>query len=195
MSWLSEESLLLARNWDTFEDILKAEKRLLGELSHLLLSIESNLSQHDWWEDGWHFVPHREDQVYISRKEWQVDGTFLVWIGVEAFTPERVFGTQSSPQLYVWVARNQYGLAQILANAIEASKGEKLGEVDHSQTAYVVKHSVQKCLPEKVEEFDIIVSRQITDFFAHYARVLSRLDGVIRDHIADLKRENIAANS
>ena len=67
MSWLSEESLLLVRNWDTFEDILKAEKRLRGELSHLLFSIESNLRHHDWWEDGWHFVQHREDQVYISR--------------------------------------------------------------------------------------------------------------------------------
>jgi hypothetical protein len=190
MSWLSEESLLLVRNWDTFEDILKAEKRLRGELSHLLFSIESNLRQHDWWEDGWHFVQHREDQVYISREEWQVDGTFLVWIGVEAFTPERVFGTQSSPQLYVWVARNQCDLAQTLAEAIEASEGEPLGEIDHRQTRYVVKHPVQTCLPEKVEEFDDIVSRQIADFFAHYARGLSRFDGVIQDHIADLKREH-----
>ena len=177
MSWLSEESLLLVRNWDTFEDILKAEKRLRGELSHLLLSVES-------------FVQYREDQVYISREEWQVDDTFLVWIGVEAFAPERVFGTQSSPQLYVWVARNQCDLAQTLAEAIEAREGEPLGEVDHRQSGYVVKHSVQKCLPEKVGEFDNIVSRQISDFFAHYARVLSRFEGVIRDHVADLKGEH-----
>jgi hypothetical protein len=191
MNWLAEESLLLVRNWDTVEDILKAEKGLRGELSHLLFSTESNLRQHDWWEDGWHFVQHREDQVYISREEWQVDGTFLVWIGVEAFTPERVFGTQSSPpQLYVWVARNQCDLAQTLAEAIEASEGEPLGEIDHRQTGYVVKYPVQKCLSENVEEFDNIVSWQITDFFAHYARVLSRFDGVIQDHVADLKREH-----
>ena len=99
MSWLSEESLLLAKNWETVEDILRARRRMRGELSQLLLSIESELSQHEWWEDGWRFIEHREDQVYISREHWRVGRGFLIWIGVERFGPERVFGTASSPQL------------------------------------------------------------------------------------------------
>jgi hypothetical protein len=189
MSWLSEESLLLAENWDTVEDILKAKDRLGSELSKLLLSVESELSRHDWWGDGWRFIQYRENQVYVSREDWRLDGAFLVWIGVEMFGPEGLFGTASSPQLYVWVGRKQHDLAQTLAEAIEESEGETLGEIDHRETGYVVKHPVQKCVPGEVEGFDDVVRGQIAEFFAHYAKVLSRFDGMIQDRISRLREE------
>ena len=56
MGWLSEESALLAQNWHTFEDIRRAEQGLRRELSELLLGLESDLRQRDWWHDGWRFV-------------------------------------------------------------------------------------------------------------------------------------------
>lgn len=189
MAWLSEESLLLAENWDTVEDILRAKERLGGELSKLLLSIESELSQQDWWEDGWRFIPHRDDQVYTSREQWKVGRSFLIWIGVERFTPKRVFGEGSSPQLYVWVLRKHRDLAQVLADEIEECEGEPLGEIDHNQTGFVVKKSLQRCVPEQVEEFDEIARREIADFFAHYATLLSGLDGIIQSHISGLRRD------
>jgi hypothetical protein len=195
MAWLSEESLLLAENWDTVEDILKAKDRLGGELSKLLLSVESELGQHDWWQDGWRFIQYRENQVYISREDWRLNGTLLVWIGVEMFDPERLFGTASSPQLYVWIARKQHDLAQALADAIEGSEGETLGDVDHRETGYVVKQPVQKCAPEEVEGFDDLVRQQIAGFFAHYAKVLSRFDGMIQKRIGRLKEERLATDS
>lgn len=94
MTRLSEESLLLIENWDTVEDILKAVDRLKGEISSVLHSVESELVTQDWWQDGWCFVPHRNNQVYISKESWRSKG-YVVWIGVERFDPERLFG--SSP--------------------------------------------------------------------------------------------------
>lgn len=98
MNQLSEESQLLVENWETVEDILDAVDHLEEELSSLLTSVESDLAEQDWWEDGWRFVPHRDDQVYIAREDWRVEHRFLIWIGVEKFVPKRVFGTRS-PQL------------------------------------------------------------------------------------------------
>ena len=187
MSWLSEESLLLAENWDTVEDILRARSRLGGELSELLLSLESELSQHDWWEDGWHFIQHRKDQVYISRQQWRPGRSFLIWIGVEHFNPDRVFGESSSPQLYVWVLRKHKELAQVLADAIEDREGEPLGEIDHNETGYVVKQDMQSCMPEEVEGFHDVARGQIVDFFIFYGEVLSDLDDVIQEHISGSK--------
>ena len=187
MSWLSKESLLVAENWDTVENILRAKERLGRELSKLLVSLEAELSQQDWWEDGWHFVRYREGQVYMSREQWRPRKSFLIWIGVERFSPECVFGESSSPQLYVWVQKSHRDLAQILADAIEEREGDPLGEVDHNKTGYVVKHDVQSCMPEEVEAFDDVARGQIVDFFAHYAEVLSDLDNVIQEHISSSK--------
>lgn len=188
MDWLSEESALLAQNWQTFEDIRRAEQKLRSELSELLRTLEADLSQYGWWGDGWRFVHYRADQVYISREAWRTKSGFLLWIGVEAFTPERLFGTESSPQLYVWVTSEGSDLSQPLAQAIEEYGTDILGEVDHGQSKYIVKHSVQKCLPEEVAGFDAVVSQQIVAFFSHYAELLTRLDDLIQDNLAEVNR-------
>jgi hypothetical protein len=183
MSWLSEESLLLAKNWDTVEEIFEAEQRLRRELATLLHSVEREVSKRDWWQRGWVFVRHHDTQVYISHSKWQVDDVYTVWIGVEDFTPRSVFGMDSPPTLYVWVTRKQYELAQALAREIEEIEAEVLGELDHRISGYVVKHSVSKCLPEEVDEFAARTRHQIAEFFAHYAQVLWQLDGVIEDYL------------
>ena len=195
MSVFSEESILLAKNWDTVEDIFKAEKRLRGELSSLLLSIEPKLTRHDWWRDGWSFVPCQESQVYISNQNWWVDDDFAVWIGVEGFTPQAIFGMESPPTLYVWVAGKHYDLAQMLAEEIEKSESEPLGEIDHRTSGYVVKHAVRKCLPEGIEEFGEVVRKQIADFFVYYAKVLWGLDAVIRSYLASLGEEGSTSST
>jgi len=80
MSIFSEESKLLAKNWDTVEDIFNAEKRLRKEMSSLLLSIESELVKNNWWwRDGWVFNQYQESQVYISNQHWQINDTFAIW--------------------------------------------------------------------------------------------------------------------
>ena len=189
MVWLSEESLLLAKNWETVDDILRAKKRLCEEMSSLLLSLERELIQQHWWGDGWTFVRYQEAQVYISHQEWWSEGQFLVWIGVEGFTPERVFGTESPPTLYVWIANRQHDLAQLLAEAIEEKTGDVLGEIDRRATGYVIKHAVLKCLPGEVEGYAEAVHQQIIEFFAYYAKVLQKHKELIQDRIEELRSE------
>ena len=153
----------------------------------LLHSIESELAEHEWWQDGWVFVRYSEGQVYISHRVWQVADQFAVWIGVEGFIPDKIFGLESAPDLYVWVTHHcGGGLAQKLAQELEKLEEEPLGEIDHRASRYVVRHSVRKCLPEEAEGFGQTVCRQIADFFTHYARVLRGLDEVILDHKKEL---------
>jgi hypothetical protein len=183
MSWLSEESLLLAKNWDTVEAIFEAEQRLRRELTSILHTVEQELSKREWWKDGWVFVRHQDSQVYVSQVKWQVGDVYTVWIGVEGFAPRAIFGMESPPMLYVWVARKEYELAQALAREIEKIEEEVLGELDHRATGYVVKHGVSKCLPEEVDGYAERVCHQIVEFFAHYAQVLWQLDGIIEDYL------------
>lgn len=188
MSWLSEETLLLAKNWDTVEDILQTANRLQGELTPVLASVGRELREQGWWDEGWRFIEYRNDQIYISSEKWRVGNGFLIWIGVERFRPRRVFGTGAAPQLYVWVGRKQHGLAQRLARAIEEEEGEPLGDIDHGANGYVVTQPVRKCVPGEVEEYDEGVRGQIAGFFAHYAEVLSGLDGMIHEYIAGMEK-------
>ncbi len=189
MSILSDESMLIARNWDIVEDIINAKKRLGKELASILVSIESELTKNSWWRDGWVFNPYYESQVYVSNQQWQINDTLAIWIGVEGFSPKHIFGIESPPNLYVWVAKRRYDLAQMLAEQIERSDHEILGEIDHRTSGYVVKASVKKCLPEEVEEFGEAASKQIVDFFAHYAQILWDFNPMIQDYLANLKTE------
>jgi hypothetical protein len=195
MAQLSEESLLLVENWETVEDILKAVDRLTAEVSSVLHSVESELVEQDWWEQGWYFVPYRDNQVYISREDWKLTKSYLIWIGVERFDPERLFGTPSPPQFYVWVLKKHSQLAAALAEAIAESEEDVLGEVDHTQSGYVVKHPVPKYLPGEIDGFEESVIRQIARFFAHWAQALSSFDEMIQHYIAGLKKKASAAGS
>ena len=112
----------------------------------------------------------------------------MLWIGVETFTPERLFGTESPPRLYVWVTSDGCDLAQPLAQAIEERGTDVLGDVDHSQSRYVVKHPIQKCPPGDVAGVDAVVSQQMVAFFSHYAEVLTRLDDLIQGKLAAVNR-------
>jgi len=189
MTRLSEESLLLVENWETVEDILKAVDRLKAELSSVLHSVESELMEQDWWQDGWCFVSHRDNGVYISKESWKLTKNYLIWIGVKGFDPEPLFGTASPAQFYVWVLKKHRALAGALAQAIEETEETEedvLGEMYQTQSGYLVKHPVPKYLPGEIDGFEETVSGDIVEFFGHWAQVLSRLDETIQDYIANL---------
>jgi hypothetical protein len=184
MIMFSKESILLAKNWDTVEDIFRADKQFRRELIAFLMSIKTELVKHDWWPNGWVLVHYTDEQVYISNKRWLADGVYAVWIGVEGFTPEGLFGSEAPPWLYVWVTQGRVDLARMLAEQIEASEYGVLGEIEHDdESLYVVASMVRKCLPDEVEGFEQVTRRQILDFFVHYAQVLGSLDKVIRDSL------------
>ena len=182
MKKFSEESILLVKNWDTVQDIFEAEKQLRKELSSLLFSVESELTQNGWWQEGWIFVRYQESQVYISNQDWRSNDEFAVWIGIEGLVPECIFGMGSPSTLYVWVSEKP--LAQMLVEQLEEGEYEILGVIDHRSSGYVVRHAVRKYLPgEDIEKFGEIVRNQILDFFVHYAKIIGRSDKIIKSYL------------
>ena len=178
MGRFSEESVLLIQNWETVQDILQAEKRLRQELSTMLNALAQDLRQADWWEDGWRFVQPSEAQIYISHQAWQADGESVVWIGIEDFAPNQVFGLEIPPNLYVWVSGRRNDLAQALIEELER-EGGYLGELDYRASGYVVRQALQKCLPEEIQSYETGVREQTVAFFEFYARNLRQYDDLI----------------
>ena len=184
MPGLSEEALFIARNWETVEDILTATQRLRDELAKVARSAVQSLADRPWWSAGWEARSSSQSPAYICREHWVAGSAVAVWVGTERFTPESVFGAASPPLLYVWRPPTFAELGSELAAALEAGGHVVIGELDSKPTSgYMVRHHVQKCLPEELEGFTERVTGQIVEFMEHYAKVLMELDEVIRRHL------------
>lgn len=186
MSLFSAESLLVAKNWEIIEDIIKAKEQLRNDLTKFLLSLEADLSSQDWWATGWEFVHYQDSQIYISHEKWSSEGDYAyyaVWIGVEGLIPERIFGLEPAPNLYVWTANKRYNLAQELVNHLVQEGAEIIGELDKRATGYVVKEPLKKCLPEEVEGYLDLIRQRIIEFLTYYAQLLPKFDHVIQKHV------------
>lgn len=172
------ETLFLIQNWDTVQEMLSAIEGLKMELSELLLSVRPALEDLEWWSPGWEFVEYKPGQVYIWNAQWPALDGSVVWIGVEMFTPESVFGNTTPPRLYVWVTggQSQRERARSLARRITEAGEPVVGQVTaNASSGYVVRHPVTKCLPEGAEGYPDAVREQVVAFIDHYARLLSDL--------------------
>ena len=180
----SEESLYVARNWQTVTDIIQAGQTLRTEMERELLAIGDDLSLRPWWDSGWSLVIRDAGQVFVSRADWRVGDQYFVWIGVERFRPESVFGLDDPAELYVWVAGKRYELASALADTLRDGDGP--GEVDHKPgNAYVVRQAVAKCLPDAVEDYFTRAREQLLAFFDHYAAMADLWDPIVRRHVSE----------
>ena len=188
MSWLSEESVLLAKNWEVVQDILGSVEAFKGELTSLLLSLKTILTGKEWWRDGWVFVTAQAAQVYIANRNWHIEIEHPIWIGVEKFDIDNVFGTAPAPQLYVWVGGSHRDLGRLLSEWIAESDYEVLGEISFGANGYVIRGHVRKCLSEdELGTFDDAAREQIVGFIAHYAQALWSFDAEIRRYVASLE--------
>lgn len=185
MTVLSPETLLIAKNWDTVEEILKAKEKLESEFSQLLQSIEPELAKTDWWSDGWVFVNRNREQVYISKPAWKVEDTYVLWIGVEIFNPSAIFGVGQPAQLYVWSPQKHRPLAQRLVEKLAQKEELILGEIDNrSANTYVVRQEIRKWLPDAADTFGPETRQEIIDFFTHYARMFGPLEQLVQDYLS-----------
>ena len=181
MTEFSEEDRLLIEDWDTVEDLLEAVEALREKLFAVLESIGPDLRATDWWHDGWVLVGKRKEELYMSNQAWRSDGDYAVWIGVEEFTPDAVFGSGTPPVLYVWVSGKRYELKRQIAEAIVSGEHDMAGEVDRDPgSVFVVRTWLSKCLPEDVGSYADTVREETVAFFAHYANVLTGLDDIIQ---------------
>jgi hypothetical protein len=165
---------------------MKAVEKLRSELNKLLRSLGADLVKQDWWNDGWEAVENNVSEGYIANERWDLGSDYsdyAVWIGVEGFSPERIFGQESPPILYVWISNRRNDLAQRLAKELEQGDWEILGDTDTRATGYVVRDSVKKCLPEEIETYGETVRPQIIEFLSHYAEIMMQLDPIIQDYL------------
>lgn len=167
----SEESKLLITNWDACQDILKAERRLRLELSKTLLSLEDQLKKCTWWNKKWRFTQPDAGQVYIWHEDWAKKDTPLIWIGIEGLHPERLFGDDGPPELYVWVSTKQATVLIEKLRSIFIDKGTAgQGQVERrAGNGYVVRKALPTCLPEDIDRFDSLVSESVCSFLEFYA--------------------------
>lgn len=180
MKNFSDESKLLAKNWQTYQDILNAEKQLRTELSEFLRSLESELIKNPWWNDGWNFVAYEDAEIYIAHPNWVSEyDEYVVAIGVEGFTAERLFGMEPAALLYV--KASDYELGEKLTETFKAEPIE-CGEIDYSSSRYLVTQPI-KVMSNEVEKFDKVVRQPILEFLSYYANMLWQQNEAIENSL------------
>ncbi len=176
MNILTKESQLLATHWDAVEDVRAAEQKLREDLSTFLKSLKQYLLKMDWWTNEWNFIETDPSQVYIAHSNWRKGKEYALWIGVERFVPEVLFGKESVPQLYLW-ARDNKSLAGELREMIEGKKLMLPSEFGKGQ--YILRMFIPKCLPQNIDQFEDCVKEPILTFFSQCAAQEAVLSAVV----------------
>lgn len=172
MKFFSDESKLLAKNWETYQELLKAEQTLRTELQNFLESLEADLVKNSWWQNQWNFIVYEETEIYISNANWVSPyDEYIILIGVEGLTPERLFGMDNPPRLYV--KSSDYNLGELLIEKLKEEETLKQGDIDYSSSRYLVTHPL-KVLPNEVEKFDKVVRQPALEFLSYYATTLEK---------------------
>lgn len=177
MKIFSDESKLLAKNWETYQELLKAEQTLRTELQDFLESLEADLIKNPWWQNQWNFIVYEEAEIYISNTNWvsQYD-EYVLLIGIEGLTPERLFGMDNPPLLYV--KSSDYSLGELLIEKLKEEENLQQGNIDYSSSRYLVTQPL-KVLPNEVEKFDKVVRQPALDFLSYYATTLEKYTDLI----------------
>ena len=170
MNILSDESRLLIDKWETVEGVLRAKQQLEKELAALLFSVEDQLRAKTWWDDGWRFVKHSNSQVHITRREWIEGDEHIIMIGIESFSAEHLFGSESPPTPYVWVSGKRRVLVEGLCTVLR-DRGDLPGEVERPTSGYVVRDTLRTCLPDELDTFLPEAVAQIVTFIESYAQL------------------------
>jgi len=177
---ISEESRLLIDNWDAYQDVLDADKKLRGEILKGLLSLENRMQACSLWDNAWHFAQSGTSQVYIWHNSWTEDGSPQVWVGLENVTAESIFGDNAPPQLYVWVMQKQSVLADRLREVFDEQGVDWPGGAARGKGCYVSTAAIPKCLPEDVDSFESVILEKAASFLIHYVGKQAVISETIR---------------
>jgi len=181
VEYFSEESVFVAENWETVQDILAAVKGLEEDMSAFLDSLAEEVQGRDWWQEGWECRRPNNLEMYVSRVAWRFGKDHAVWIGVEALNPDSVFGDDDAPLLYVWTPEHLKPSNAELVSRLASGSQPVLGRLDYkTDSDYVVIDPVPKCPPRELETYAHAVREQVLEFIDHYAGVMMQYDDVIR---------------
>jgi len=165
----SQASRLIVRNWDIVKEIHKAEGELTACLRAFLFAFEPRFAQCQWWGDEWRLIREADTQIYVAHSAWKRADGYAIWIGIENFSVEALFGTDTFASLYVWVSGQRPQLVSALRRCLD-EEADIIGDVQtKGNSAYVVTNPLRKCLPEELDTFDDVVGTPVLDFFSCYA--------------------------
>jgi|GEM_PF-1660081 len=183
----SEESKLLLGNWEAYQDVLKADRRLRTELQQAVGTIQSRLRKSDFWNSSWHFQPS-SSQIYIWHDNWKRENETLIWIGVENASLEGILCDGEPASGYVWVSKSQATtLVDELRMIFNKNGTEGHGEVTTGKSSYVLQQDLPKCLPEDIDRFESAFLEPLTTFITHYARCEPIITKSVQEYIKTLK--------
>jgi len=181
VEYFSEESVFIAKNWETVQDIIASIEGLETDLSTVLDSLAEEVQGRDWWQEGWECLRPENLELYVSRVAWRFRKDHAVWIGVEALNPDSVFGDEDAPLLYVWTPEHLKPFNAELVSRLASGSQPVLGRLDYKPSSgYVVTDPIPKCPPGGLEGYADVVREQVLEFIDHYARVMMQYDDVIR---------------
>ena len=171
----SKDSKLLVEDWDIVEDIFAIIQGMQKALADVLQKVKAELEKMSWWSsDEWGFPMATDQQFAISKKSWLSNGNYAVWIGVERFTPEAIFGTNTRPpRMYVWMQKKDDQIASTLRNILAGGSEESPDLGDRSSSGlYVHSEDLDKCPLEEMGDYEERAVNKIVEFLSTYARIL-----------------------
>lgn len=184
MEAFSEESLLIMGNWETVSAIMQAVQRLNGELASIIRRVRRQVEGQPWWSREWIWEDYSGGNgLHVCHRGWRSKaGASAALIELAGFTADGVLGLGAAPTLAVWSSNRE--ISRHLLDQLEECGAASIGELDRARdNNYVIRHAVQKCLPEEVESYADQASEQILGFVSHYATALWGLDDKIRAHL------------
>ena len=140
------------KNWQTYEELTRSEKRIRKEFNDYLFSLEGILKKKAWWTRNMEFVAEDAESVYISRRDWGDDEGYVIWIGVEGFTPENLLSGPKRAECFLYVPgkkRARVKIREDLRKKCEASGRFKSAlELAENFTEYVLVKELRTYSPE-----------------------------------------------
>lgn len=184
----SEVSKLLLGNWEAYQDVLKADRKLRKELQQALMSIESRIRKSNIWNPQWHIQPNGAAQLYIWHDNWEVEKEPLIWIGVEDVSLEGVIADGEPASAYVWVSKSQAtSLIDGLRRMFEKKEIDGYGETVTGKNGYVLQQVLPKCLPEDIDRFESVFLDPLFAFLTHYVKYEPDITRLVQEYSKTVK--------
>ncbi|MGA2383894.1 MAG: hypothetical protein ABSG61_10740 [Gemmatimonadales bacterium] len=171
--------MMLVKSWGAVAQVLAAEKRLGSELEAFLRKLFEDLRLK--LDDDWDLRTLDDaHQMYLARRRWRAPTEYAVWVGVERFGPEQLFGKDDFASIYLWV---QIGgnLVSVLAEAVRCAHPE-ITDVPSKRSRYAAERKVPKlAAAEALDQYLPSLHDYISEWLTRFARVaMSHEEAILR---------------
>lgn len=186
MSHFSDESHLIVRNWDAYQDIIKAGEHLKLELTRVRSSIGERLRKEKWWSSNLVCSDPFHDELSFSDCRWGKGDGHLIWIGVSNMTTDSFFGDAPPPSFYVWIAEKLPELKVEMQQIVSSSGKQPVGGFS-PKPGMVVEKSLSKCLPEQIDKLEDMLFASVAEFYEFHVQFFNEFDKAAQKYLKTRK--------